>query len=455
MLAAAFVLGGGAWAAQASASELRRSAIVRAVERASPAVVNVSTEQKGVGPRGPFPDLPRGSLFDEFFRDFLSPFPRYRERANLGSGVIVDPKGFILTNEHVVQDASAIRVVLSDQREFPAQLVGADPPSDLAVLRIESRETLPVIPMGRSDDLMIGETVVAIGNALGLSHTVTTGVISALNRSVRTEPRVYRDFIQTDAAINPGNSGGPLLNIDGELIGINTAIYQKAQGVGFAIPIDRARRIFQEIIQYGEVKPAWIGAEVQSLDEPLARSFGAEGRRGVLVTHVAPGGPAAKAGLRKGDLLTAVGQGMVLSREDFQEALAGYTAHSTIEVTFLREGKQRSVQVKAEPPNPKEIMRSAEERLGMIVEAVTPARRREFDLARDGGAVVTEVQPQGLADRARIRPGDLIRQVNEQEIRGLEDYEKAIARALRHTTLRLVIQRRSYGYSVTLDLGGM
>jgi Do/DeqQ family serine protease len=441
-------------AAPCGASDLRRSAIVKAVERASPAVVNVSTEQALNRSTNPFPSFSGDSFFDEFFRDFLAPFPRGQARTSLGSGVIVDSRGFILTNEHVVQRASTIRITLADRREFLAKLIGADPPSDLAVLRIEAKEQLPVIPMGRSDDLMIGETVVAIGNPFSLSHTVTTGVISALNRTVRTEPRVYQDFIQTDAAINPGNSGGPLLNIDGELIGINSAIYQKAQGVGFAIPIDRAKRIIQDLIHYGEVHTAWIGMEVQDLDKSLARSFRAEGKRGVLVTQLTPGGPAEQAGVRTGDLVTALGQTSVTSREEFLNGLSGYTGHSTIGLVLWREGRERSVQVKAQVLSPQEALKLAESKLGMTVMGITSSQRREHKLKSEAGVMISEVQPQSMAQRVGIRKGDLILQVNDEEISSLQDYQKAMARALRRDSVLLLIQRGTYGYYLTLELGG-
>lgn len=435
------------------ASDLRRSAVVKAVEKASPAVVNVNSDQAISGRPTPFRGMFGDSFFDEFFRDFLAPVPRGQTSTSLGSGVVIDKRGYILTNEHVVQGATRIRVTLADRREFVARLIGADPPSDLAVLRVETKEDLPVIPMGRSDDLMIGETVIAIGNPFGLSHTVTTGVISALNRSVRTEARVYQDFIQTDAAINPGNSGGPLLNIEGELIGINTAIYQKAQGVGFAIPIDRARRIVQDLIHYGEVHQAWIGLEVQDLDDRLAKAFGLEGKGGVLVTDVARGGPADRAGLRKGDLITALGPKAVTSRKEFTRAISAYTATSDISIQYVREGRTRQATVRADALTPEQAMKEAEARLGLAVGPVTEALRRELGLSSENGVLVLSVQPQGLAQKAGIRRGDLIRQVNDREISTLHDYQKAMAAALRRENVLLLIQRGAFGYYLTLEMG--
>ncbi|MBW2175211.1 MAG: trypsin-like peptidase domain-containing protein, partial [Deltaproteobacteria bacterium] len=233
----------------------RENAVVKAVKNVSPAVVNISSEYEVVKRSNPFFDFGLDPFFDSFFKDFFEPnYKRRYKRNSLGSGVIIDgTRGYILTNEHVIARSAKITVLLRDERELEAELVGAAPDFDLAVLRIQSKEPLPAIQMGNSDDLMIGETVIAIGNPFGFSNTVTTGVISALNRSIQAESRTYRDFIQTDASINPGNSGGPLLNINGDLIGINTAIYSKAQGIGFAIPINKAKRVVDDLIRYGEI----------------------------------------------------------------------------------------------------------------------------------------------------------------------------------------------------------
>ncbi|MBW1692833.1 MAG: trypsin-like peptidase domain-containing protein, partial [Deltaproteobacteria bacterium] len=266
----------------------RENAVVRAVRKVSPVVVNISTEFEVRKRTNPFSGFGFDSYFDSFFRDFLDPgFEHRYKRTSLGSGVIIDGKrGFILTNEHVIKKTGTINVVLKDGREFSAQIVGADPDSDLAVLRIASKSQLPGIEMGDSDNIMIGETVFAIGNPFGFSNTVTTGVISATNRSFRVNDTVYHDFIQTDASINPGNSGGPLLNINGELIGINTAIYAKAQGIGFAIPINKAKRIVSDLIKYGEVVHAWIGITVQKIDERLSQYLNLSDNIGVLVKKV-------------------------------------------------------------------------------------------------------------------------------------------------------------------------
>src|SRR5207253_1565803 len=297
LLIAALALPAVAEARGAESDPERRSLVVQAVEKASPAVVNVSTEQIVERHASPFP-FPQDPFFEEFFRDFVDPRPRRFRTTSLGSGVIVAADGTIMTNVHVIERASRVRVTLNDQREFDATLVGADADADIAVLRVKAGGDLPHIPFGTSADLMIGETVIAIGNPFGLSHTVTTGVVSAVGRSLRDEERTYTDFIQTDASINPGNSGGPLLDIKGELIGINTAIYGKAQGIGFAIPVDRARRIMKDLVSYGEVRRPWVGVLVQDLTPDLAQHFGT--RHGVVVADVEPKSPGAAAGLEPG-----------------------------------------------------------------------------------------------------------------------------------------------------------
>jgi serine protease Do len=308
-----------------SNDDLRETAVVKAVRKVSPVVVNISSEFEVHGRANPFSGMGLDPSLKDFFKDFFDPgFEQRYQRASLGSGVIIDGKrGFILTNNHVIQKTGAITVVLKDGREFKAQIVGADPESDLAVLRIAAQPPLPDIKMGNSDDLMVGETVFAIGNPFGFSNTVTTGVVSATNRSIRSEDMVYHDFIQTDASINPGNSGGPLLNINGELIGINTAIYAKAQGIGFAIPINKAKRIVADLIKFGEVVQAWVGLTVQDVDRRLAQYLQLKDTKGVLVKKVEETGPARKAGIQDGDVIVALGKRNILSENDYQTAMRG------------------------------------------------------------------------------------------------------------------------------------
>ena len=337
------------WAPPAiNAEYIRINPVVKAVKMVSPAVVNISSEHKVRKQANPFSRFPMDPFFDSFFRDFFDPgFEQQYKRSSLGSGIIIDGRrGFILTNAHVTEKSSSITVVLQDKREFSAKIVGADPDSDLAVLRIDATEPLPAVEMGTSDDLMIGETVIAIGNPFGFSHTVTTGVISALNRSIRTDDRVFQDFIQTDASINPGNSGGPLLNINGNLIGINTAIYAKAQGIGFAIPINKAKRIVSDLIRYGEVILAWIGITVQDIDDRLGRYLKLPEKKGVLVTGVEEKSPAEQAGIREGDVILSVGSRPVDTQQAYLATAKGVSAGQTIEIRFLNQRLEKTVSVK-------------------------------------------------------------------------------------------------------------
>src|SRR5881296_3006493 len=342
LLIAALALPAVAAARGAESDPARRSLVVEAVEKASPAVVNVSTEQIVEQRGSPFP-FPQDPFFEEFFRDFVDPRPRRFKTTSLGSGVIVAADGTIMTNVHVIERASRVRVTLNDQREFDATLVGADADADIAVLRVKAGGDLPHIPFGTSTDLMIGETVIAIGNPFGLSHTVTTGVVSAVGRSLRDEERTYTDFIQTDASINPGNSGGPLLNIKGELVGINTAIYGKAQGIGFAIPVDRARRVMKDLVSYGEVHRPWIGVLVQDLTPELAQHFGT--RHGVVVAEVEAKSPAAGAGLDRGDAIVKVDGRDVASREEFEQRVGDHAEGDRLTLTLRREGRDEDVRL--------------------------------------------------------------------------------------------------------------
>src|SRR2546428_4462544 len=318
LLIAALALPAVAAARGAESDPARRSLVVEAVEKASPAVVNVSTEQIVEQRRSPFP-FPQDPFFEEFFRDFVDRRPGRFKTTSLGWGVIVAADGTIMTNVHVIERASRIQVMLIDKRELDAALVGADADADTAILRVKAVADLPHIPFGSSADLMIGETVIAIGNPFGLLHTVTTGVVSAVGRSLRDEERTYTDFIQTDASINPSNSGGPILNIKGELVGINTAIYGKAQGIGFAIPVDRARRVMNDLVSYGEVRHVWVGLVVQDLNPELAQHFGV--RRGVIVAEIEPKSPAAEAALARGDAILKVDGHEVAARDEFEQRI--------------------------------------------------------------------------------------------------------------------------------------
>jgi len=432
----------------------RETAVVLAVRKVSPAVVNISSAYEVRKRTSPFSGFGMNPFFEEFFRDFFDPrFERRQEYTSLGSGVIIDgKKGLILTNAHVIQKTGTIKVMLKNELEFEARLVGADPDSDLAVLKIESEKQLPAIKMGSSDDLMIGETVIAIGNPFGFSHTVTTGVISAINRSIRAEDRVYHDFIQIDASINPGNSGGPLLNINGDLIGINTAIYAKAQGIGFAIPISKARKIIFDLIQYGEVKQAWIGITVQDLDETLANYLAVPDKKGVVIKSVEAQSPAAKAGLKESDIILSIGNSKVHSTDDFESAAKSLVAGDTMQITLWRNGEEKTVAVKTRLFPIELAEELAFKLLGIKVDEITQGAIQKYRLATREGVVISDLNQNSYLARIGAEPGDVIRQIDDYTIQNSEDFKKAMVKFRLKNSLVLLLQRGEQGYYITVNL---
>jgi len=425
----------------------RKTPVVKVVEKVSPAVVNISTErivQERVNPFG-------NPFFNNFFDNFFDSFPqRSYKQQSLGSGVIIDSKGHVLTNEHVVLKASKIMITLADKREFEGKLIGSDPRSDLAIVKIDSEKNLPYIALGRSDDLMVGETVVAIGNPFGLSHTVTSGLISAINRTVKiNNDLAYQGFIQTDASINPGNSGGPLLNINGELIGINTAIYQKAEGIGFAIPIDRAKRIVADLITYGKVRKVWLGLRVQDLNKDLVSYFNLDHPSGVIVTRVIAGSPAENAGLHRGDVILKINEDQIDSQEVYSSVVAGFTADSTLKILLMREGKPVTISLKPARMAQDAAEKIARDLLGLTVKDFKPlSRGREY---HDLGVVVTSVRDKSPVSKIGIQKGDVIHQVNDKEINNLEDFQEVIISNADQDSLLFLVQRGPYLYPVTIS----
>ena len=419
---------------------LRRTATVEVVQKVGSAVVNITTERvvarRPLGLRSPNP------MFDQFFRDFFEPrLPQTLQ--SLGSGVLIDPEGRVLTNEHVVARASRIRVSISDGREFEASLIGADPNNDIAVLQVEGSDGLPWIPPGGSEDLLVGEPVIAIGNPFGLSSTVTTGVISALNRSVRTEKRVFHGFLQTDASINPGNSGGPLLNAEGRLIAINTAVYQGGQGIGFAIPIDTAKRVIRDLIAHGEVVPAWLGLDFQDLGPALKDALQLPpDLRGALVNRVRERSPARRAGIHRGDVVTRLDGRPLESARGFFEMLETVTVGQELRLDLWRNGQARSLTARADEIPDDRVTQLLDDLLGM---QLGPHER-------GGGYVVRSVRAGGGAARIGIQPGDRVLGING---RPLDDGD-----ALRRSALELrgrqrapvVVQRGSGRYHESIPL---
>jgi serine protease Do/serine protease DegQ len=321
------------------------SPFVQVAEQATPSVVNISTVSSGKG-RSPN-ELFRPFGNDPFFRDFFDRFfegmPRRHQQTSLGSGVIIDKSGLILTNNHVIKDADEISVRFSNKQEAKGKVVGTDAKTDLAVIRVTTKDELPVARLGNSESLRVGEWAIAIGNPFGLDHTLTVGVVSATGRS-EVGIAAYENFIQTDASINPGNSGGPLLNVRGEVIGINTAIVASGQGIGFAIPINLARKVMDDLVKKGKVTRGWLGVGIQPLTPELSKSFGVSGE-GVLVNQVMPKSPAETAGLKVGDLILTIDGKSIKDPRELQRVIADADIGKTLELTVLREKEKRTVKV--------------------------------------------------------------------------------------------------------------
>jgi S1-C subfamily serine protease len=376
---------------------------------------------------------------DPFFG--LFGFGAERLAQSLGSGFILDRNGIVVTNAHVIEGASRITVTLLDGRELDADVLGSDRDADIAVLKVKA-SNLPALPLGHSSDLMIGETVIAIGNPFGLSNTVTTGVLSAQGRTVPSErgERLFTDFLQTDASINPGNSGGPLVNAGGDVIGINTAIIQGATGIGFAIPADRARRVVDDLLRFGELQPLWTGAQLLSVDPELARRYGLAVRRGALVFKLYPDSPAAGAGLQEKDVIVAAGGHPVASREDVTTAL--YTAEAGSPLALEVRRGESTLKLSLRPIRPPEGLglQVLERTVGLRVEEVR------------GGLEIRQVTEGSPADRRGLRVGDVILGANGQRTGSAEALGREILRGLDRGGVLLSVQRGRGVYTLDFAL---
>ena len=427
------------------------------VEQVSPAVVNISTTQKikrfrGLPPGMEMPEMPENSPWSDLFRKFFGEEGGPQEEfdtQSLGSGFIIDKNGYVITNNHVIRDAEEIIVRLTDRRELKAKVIGNDPRSDLALLKVEA-EDLPVVTMGDSDSLKVGEWVMAIGSPFGFDHSVSVGVVSAIGRNLPSEN--YVPFIQTDVAINPGNSGGPLFNLDGEVVGINSQIYSRTggfMGLSFAIPIKMAIDVSKQLKETGHVSRGWLGILIQDVNRELAESFGMKKPMGAVVLRILDDSPAASAGFKIGDVVIEFDGKAINRSSDLPIAVGSTPVGQRVKVKVIREGKTVELKVKiAELPAEEELASSTQSeqparvnRLGVSVENLTAEQRKRLEIDK-GGVVVTEIG-EGPALDAGIRRGDVILKLNHQDIRDSEHFSDVVEGLTKGKSLPILIQRQN------------
>jgi Do/DeqQ family serine protease len=421
-------------------------AFVSVADRVTPAVVNVSiTPRRVEGAESPEAEERFREFFGpEFFERFFRRRPPRDDTRSSGSGVIVDARGFILTNNHVVENAAEVEVRLSDDRKFKATIVGRDPKTDLAVLKVDAGAApLPVAELGDSDTLRRGQWVMAIGNPFGLDRTVTAGIVSATGRT-RVGVATYEAFIQTDASINPGNSGGPLLNLDGRVIGINTAIVSTGQGIGFSIPINMAREIMAQLMARGRVVRGWLGIAIQDLTPELAAGFGVQPGSGVLVSDVMKDSPAEAGGMKPGDIISEFGGTAIKDVTDLQKKVAAVEPGRPTPMVVIRDKAPTSLTIKiGEQPGEEKVVAAAprEEMLGLKVEALTPEAAQRFKLTARTGVLVSDVASGSSGEAAGIRPGDAILEVNRQPVPTVEAFKRIITAAKPGEPVPVYLQR--------------
>jgi serine protease Do len=434
-------------------------AFVEVAKKVQPAVVHIQTEKTISVRPDPFwfgDEFFKGSPFEEFFKGFRSPQERGKEyrhkQRGEGSGVIVDKEGYVLTNNHVIEGADRVKVRLNDGREFIATVKGRDTRTDLAVLHIKAKD-LPVATLGDSDKLEVGEWAIAIGNPFGLEHTVTVGVISAKGRS-GLGTGTYEDFIQTDASINPGNSGGPLINIDGEVIGINVMIIWPGQGIGFAIPINMAKQILADLIKEGKVVRPWLGIRVQDLTADMAEQFQVKDREGVLISQVEPGTGAEKAGLTSGDIIKSVDDKAVKNASELIKEIQKRKVGQKVRLRLIRDGKEMTVEVNLTAmPEKTEIAmekEEAEEKMGARVQELNPQLSSRYRISGvKRGVVVLSVEEGSLAEEMGLQEGDVILEINRKKIETVRDFEKAMKDARIEKGILLHIHRKGSSFYLT------
>lgn len=441
-------------------------AFVSVVKKAQPAVVNIKVEKttkRNYGGGQGTEEMFNHPFFDQFFgpqfRQQQKPRQREYTQYGQGSGFIINKKGYILTNNHVVEGADTIRVTLSDKREFTGTVVGTDPQSDVALIKIDDPANLPVLPLGDSSELEVAEWVIAIGNPFGLSQTVTVGVVSATGRS-SVGINEYENFIQTDAAINPGNSGGPLINSRGEAVGINTALFSKTggyMGIGFAIPINMAKSIEKQLQEHGKVTRGWLGVVIQNVSKDLADSFGLEKAGGILISEVQQDSPASAAGLKRGDVIIEL-DGVVLDDvSDLRNRVALLSPESKAMLVVIRDGREKKIQVTiGEQPSDFSKQGSSKsvkslEDYGLTLQELTKELAERFEYEVDSGLIVSNVEQGSPAAKAGMKPGQLVEEVNKIPVRNLSD----LGKVLRETSEsgKILLRVRSGNFATYIVLG--
>jgi serine protease Do len=402
------------------------------------------------GPEGPFRD------FRDFFDKFFGEMPKSYKARSLGSGFIIDPKGYVVTNNHVVEGADKIKVILVGGKEYQATIIGRDPKTDLALIQmVKPPADLPFIKMGDSDAMQVGDWVLAVGNPFGLAHTVTQGIISAKGRVIGAGP--YDNFLQTDASINPGNSGGPLLNLRGEVIGINTAILASGQGIGFATPSNIAKSIIPQLESKGKVVRGMIGVQVQNVTPELAKSFGMSEPKGALVAQVNPDSPADKAGIHRGDIIIDFNGHPINEMNELPRMVADTAPGSKATLKILREGKEKTLSLSIVELSDERQAQGKEEGaaektpLGLEVQNLNPTLAQQFRLRDTKGVVVVQVESGTPAADANIRPGDLILEVNGVVIGTVKEYREAVAKVKKDSVARFLVKRQGRTLYLTVE----
>jgi len=444
-------------AAQISSNPAAPTSFADLADKVKASVVNISTTQvvegnplmQFLGPDSPFGGFLGPNSPKEFFGN--NPHGKMKTHA-LGSGFVIGAEGLIITNNHVVEKATEIKIKLQSGKEYDAKLVGRDPKTDLALIQVSPDKDFPApAVLGDSLAMRVGDWVMAVGNPFGLGHTVTTGIISATSRILGAGP--YDDFLQTDAAINPGNSGGPLFNMKGQVIGINTAIIAQGQGIGFAIPINMAKELLPQL-KTGKVVRGWLGVMIQDITPELAKSFGLKGAEGVLVSDVVKGGPAEKAGLLRGDVILRFDEKQIENAHKLSQLAAAAAPNKLIKIDLLRNGKAETISLKVGtmPQEGQKTIASEEKSdWGIMVQELTPQLARQLGLeSGTTGVVISDINEGSPAAEAGLRPGDLITEINRKGIHNLNDYQQALKQVKSGENLLLLVKRGSGAFYAVL-----